>query len=97
MTGRMTSQATDKPIRVLISKPGLDGHDVGAKVAFALHEDGQIVVSRADTEHEDPAIGAWCPLLPTTFGAPAAPSGEDTSSGGDTPSGGGTADGHDRD
>ena len=46
---------------------------------------------------EDPAIGAWCPLLPTTFGAPDAPSGEDTSSGGDTPSGGGKEDGHDRD
>ena len=46
---------------------------------------------------EDPAIGAWCPLLPTTFGAPDAPSGGDTSSGGDTPSGGGKEDGHDRD
>lgn len=39
------------------------GVDVGAKVAFALHEDGQIVVSRADTEHEDPAIGAFLDLL----------------------------------
>ena len=37
--------------------------DVGAKVAFALHEDRQIVVSRVDTEHEDPAIGAFLDLL----------------------------------
>ena len=39
------------------------GVDVGAKVAFELHEDGQIVVSRADTEHEDPVIGAFLDLL----------------------------------
>ena len=39
------------------------GVDVGAKVAFELHEDGQIVVSRADAEHEDPAIGAYLDLL----------------------------------
>lgn len=34
------------------------GVDAGGKVAFDLGEDGQIVVSRADTAHEDPAIGA---------------------------------------
>ncbi len=39
------------------------GVDVGAKVAFELHEDGQIVVSRADAVHEDPAIGAFLELL----------------------------------
>ena len=39
------------------------GVGVGAKVAFVLQEDGQIVVSRADTEHEDPAIGAFLDLL----------------------------------
>ena len=39
------------------------GVDVGAKVAFELREDGQIVVSRADTEHEDPAIAAFLDLL----------------------------------
>ena len=39
------------------------GVDVGSKVAFELHEDGQIVVSRADTEHEDPAIAAFLDLL----------------------------------
>ena len=45
------------------------GVDVGAKVAFELHEDGQIVVSRADTEHEDPAIGAFLDLLATDIRA----------------------------
>ena len=39
------------------------GVNVGAKVAFELHEDGQIGVSRADTEHEDPAIAAFLHLL----------------------------------
>ncbi len=39
------------------------GVDVGARVAFELHEDGQIVVSRADAEHDDPAIGALLDLL----------------------------------
>ena len=39
------------------------GVDVGAKVAFELHDDGQIVVSRADAEYEDPAIGAFLDLL----------------------------------
>ncbi len=39
------------------------GVDVGAKVAFELRENGQIVVSRAATEHEDPAIGSFLDLL----------------------------------
>ena len=39
------------------------GADVGARVAFELHDDGRIVVSRADAEHEDPAIGAFLDLL----------------------------------
>ncbi|MDE0047425.1 MAG: type II toxin-antitoxin system PrlF family antitoxin [bacterium] len=39
------------------------GVDVGARVAFELHEDGQVVVSRVDAEHEDPAIGAFLDLL----------------------------------
>ena len=39
------------------------GVDVGAKVAFELHKAGQIVVSSADAEHEDPAIGAFLDLL----------------------------------
>ena len=45
----------------------------------------------------DPAIGAWCPLLPATFGASHTPSGGNTPSGGSTPSTGDTEDGHDRD
>lgn len=46
-----------KPIRQVL------GVDAGGKVAFDLHEDGQIVVSRADAEHEDPAIGTFLDLL----------------------------------
>lgn len=39
------------------------GIDAGTKVAFELHENGQVSVSRADAEHEDPAIGAFLDLL----------------------------------
>ncbi|HLI34816.1 MAG TPA: cobalamin B12-binding domain-containing protein [Terriglobia bacterium] len=36
---------TDKPIRVLVAKPGLDGHDRGAKiVARALRDAGMEVI-----------------------------------------------------
>jgi len=46
-----------KPIRQAL------GVDVGGKVAFDLGADGQILVSRAEAEHEDPAIGAFLNLL----------------------------------
>ena len=46
-----------KPIRQAL------GVDAGTKVAFELHENGQVSVSRADAEHEDPAIGAFLDLL----------------------------------
>jgi antitoxin PrlF len=46
-----------KPIRQAL------GVDAGTKVTFELHEDGQVSVSRADAEHEDPAIGAFLDLL----------------------------------
>ena len=46
-----------KPIRQAL------GVDVGSKVAFELHENGRVFVSRADAEHEDPAIGAFLDLL----------------------------------
>ncbi|EHD20001.1 MULTISPECIES: type II toxin-antitoxin system PrlF family antitoxin [Brenneria] len=46
-----------KPIRQAL------GVDAGGKVAFDLQEDGHIVVSRVDAEHEDPAIGAFLSLL----------------------------------
>jgi methylmalonyl-CoA mutase, C-terminal domain len=37
--------STDKPIRVLVAKPGLDGHDRGAKVvALALRDAGTEVI-----------------------------------------------------
>ena len=46
-----------KPIRQAL------GADVGTRVRFELQENGQVVVSRADPEHEDPAIGAFLDLL----------------------------------
>ncbi|MGB3288598.1 MAG: type II toxin-antitoxin system PrlF family antitoxin [Burkholderiaceae bacterium] len=46
-----------KPIRQAL------GVDAGGKVAFNLNERGQITVSRAESEHEDPAIGAFLELL----------------------------------
>ena len=39
------------------------GLDVDARVAFALDEDGHVIVSLADAKHEDPAIGAFLDLL----------------------------------
>lgn len=38
------------------------GVDTGGKVAFDLR-DGEVVVTRADAEHEDPAITAFLNLL----------------------------------
>ncbi len=46
-----------KPIRQAL------GVDAGGKVDFELRADGQVVVSRSDAEHEDPAIGAFLDLL----------------------------------
>ncbi|MBP6019852.1 MAG: type II toxin-antitoxin system PrlF family antitoxin [Burkholderiaceae bacterium] len=46
-----------KPIRQAL------GVDVGGKVAFDLNERGQVMVSRAESEHEDPAIAAFLDLL----------------------------------
>jgi methylmalonyl-CoA mutase, C-terminal domain len=41
----MTSDATARPIRVLLAKPGLDGHDRGAKVlARGLRDEGFEVI-----------------------------------------------------
>ncbi len=41
----MQTPNTPRPIRVLVSKPGLDGHDVGAKlVCRALSEAGMEVI-----------------------------------------------------
>ena len=37
--------------------------DVGAKLAFEVHEGGKIVVGHADPEHEDPAIAAFLDLF----------------------------------
>ena len=38
------------------------GLDTGGKIAFDVR-DGEVVVSRADAPHEDPAIGAFLSLL----------------------------------
>jgi antitoxin PrlF len=38
------------------------GLDTGSKIAFDIR-DGQIVVTRADGDHEDPAIGSFLALL----------------------------------
>lgn len=38
------------------------GVDTGSKLAFDLRN-GEVVVTRADAEHEDPAIGAFLRLL----------------------------------
>jgi len=38
------------------------GLDTGGKIAFDVR-DGEVVVSRVDTLHEDPAIGAFLGLL----------------------------------
>nr|WP_067297496.1 type II toxin-antitoxin system PrlF family antitoxin [Marinobacterium profundum] len=46
-----------KPIRQAL------GLDAGSKVAFDLGENGQVVVTRAGAEYEDPAIGAFLDLL----------------------------------
>lgn len=45
-----------KPIRQAL------GVDAGSKLAFDLRG-GEVIVSRADAEHEDPAIGAFLGLL----------------------------------
>ncbi len=39
----MTSESS-RPIRVLIAKPGLDGHDVGAKLVYRALEDAGMEV-----------------------------------------------------
>ena len=37
--------STDKPVRILVAKPGLDGHDVGARaVATAFRDAGMEVI-----------------------------------------------------
>lgn len=46
-----------KPIRQAL------GADPGTRVKFELHEDGQVVVTRADIEHEDPAIRSFLDLI----------------------------------
>jgi antitoxin PrlF len=37
--------------------------DTGGRIAFDLREDGEVVLTRATTTHQDPAIGAFLDLL----------------------------------
>ena len=39
------------------------GADAGTKMTFELHDDGRVLVSRTDEEHEDPAVAAYLDLL----------------------------------
>ena len=39
------------------------GAETGTKMAFALRDDGRVLVSRVTDEHEDPALGAFLALL----------------------------------
>jgi len=39
------------------------GVDAGDKVAFELHDDGQVIVSRVCGAHRDPAINAFLSVL----------------------------------
>jgi methylmalonyl-CoA mutase, C-terminal domain len=50
---------TDRPIRVLIAKPGLDGHDRGAKViARALRDAGMEVIYTGLRQTSDMIVNA---------------------------------------
>ena len=55
---RMDSMVQEtQPIRVLVAKPGLDGHDRGAKViARALRDSGMEVISVSYTHLTLPTI-----------------------------------------
>ena len=49
----------ERPIRVLIAKPGLDGHDKGAKiVALALKDAGMEVIYTGIRQNVDSILGA---------------------------------------
>ncbi|MBF7083342.1 cobalamin B12-binding domain-containing protein [Desulfallas sp. Bu1-1] len=50
---------SEKPIRVLVAKPGLDGHDRGAKViAQALRDAGMEVIYTGLRQTPDQIVGA---------------------------------------
>ncbi len=50
---------SDKPIRVLVAKPGLDGHDRGAKViAQALRDAGMEVIYTGLRQTPEQIVGA---------------------------------------
>ena len=51
--------------QITVPKPIRDalGVEAGAQMTFELHDDGRVLVSRTDEEHEDPAVGAYLDLL----------------------------------
>src|SRR6516162_9986151 len=55
----MTNDSTDRAIRILVAKPGLDGHDRGAKViAYALRHAGMEVIYTGLRRSTDQIIAA---------------------------------------
>lgn len=52
-----------KPIRQVLDA------DAGTRMAFELRENGEVIVSRADAGHEDPAIRAFLGLIEQEIGA----------------------------
>ncbi len=55
--GKTSIVTLPKPIRQAL------GVTAGSQVTFDLREDDQVVVTLAEAEHEDPAIGAFLALL----------------------------------
>jgi methylmalonyl-CoA mutase C-terminal domain/subunit len=55
----VTAEAADRKLRVLIAKPGLDGHDRGAKVvARALRDAGMEVIYTGLRQSPEQIVGA---------------------------------------
>ena len=64
---RLVSAAVKRPYRVVVAKPGLDGHDRGAKViARALRDAGfEVDLHRASTRQPTRWSRPWCRRTPT--------------------------------
>ena len=57
--------------QITVPKPirrALDA-DTGTRMVFELRENGEVIVSRADAEHDDPAIRAFLGLIEQEIGA----------------------------
>ena len=55
----------DPPIRVLIAKPGLDGHDRGAKVVARALRDAKLAVRNKEVNGKKPWADPfyWAPFV----------------------------------